>query len=150
MSFGDIGRVIKEELGEQEIEPSVEQVKYNRALQLFEQGKGIFDVAVELHLTYDEVLKIYKDYLKLRNHDKLYKIYQNLGDNIEPFLILHDKMQEGGKTPEDALIISNHIDQLDSLQYSCDLKSRKVAQLNLDIQTLSQNIYGLRNQQNAL
>ena len=36
-------------------------------------------------LTYDEVLKIYKDYLKLKNHDTLNNLYQDLGDNNSTF-----------------------------------------------------------------
>jgi hypothetical protein len=82
MSFGEI---IKEEFGEEQIQPSLQQGQYTKALQLFEAGKSHFEVAVELHLTYDEVLKNYRDYLKLKNLDKLNKIYEDLGDNIQPF-----------------------------------------------------------------
>ena len=69
MSFGEIGQIIKEEFGEEQIQPSVQQGQYTKALQLFEAGKSHFEVAVELHLTYDEVLKTYIDYMKLKNLD---------------------------------------------------------------------------------
>ena len=69
MSFGEIGQIIKEEFGEEQIQPSVQQGQDTKALQLFEAGKSHFEVAVELHLTYDEVLKTYIDYMKLKNLD---------------------------------------------------------------------------------
>jgi hypothetical protein len=46
MSFGDIGKVLKENFEEQETKPTAQQSKYSRALQLFESGKGLFEVAV--------------------------------------------------------------------------------------------------------
>lgn len=150
MSLGEIGQIIKEEFGEEQIRPTLQQGQYTKALQLFETGKSLFDVAVELHLTCDEVLKTYRDYLKLKNLDKLNKIYQDLGDNIQPFLTLHGKINETGKTPQDAMIIANHIDKLDLLQLSCNQKSREVVQLNLNIQALSGTCQGLRNQQGIL
>jgi hypothetical protein len=150
MSFGEIGRIIKEEFPEEQIQPTLQQSKYTQALQLFEAGKSLFEVAVALHLTYDEVLKIYKDYLKLKNHDKLINVYQDLGDNIEPFLTLHEKLNQSGKTPQDAMIISNHLDQLNSLRLSCYRKSSEVTQLNLNIQTLSGSYQELHNQQSLL
>lgn len=149
MSFGEIGQIIKEEFGEEQIRPTLQQGQYTKALQLFETGKSLFEVAVELHLTYDEVLKTYRDYLKLKNLDKLNKIYQDLGD-IQSFLTLHGKINEMGKTPQDAMIIANHIDKLDLLQLSCNQKSREVVQLNLNIQALSGTCQGLRNQQGIL
>ena len=150
MSFSEIGQIIKEEFPEEQIQPTLEQSKYTQALQLFERSQSLFEVAVELHLTYDEVLKIYKDYLKLKNHDKLINVYQDLGDNIVPFLTLHEKLNQSGKTPQDAMIISNHLDQLYSLQDSCYKKFREVGQLNLNMQTLSRSCQDLLNQQSLL
>jgi hypothetical protein len=150
LSFSEIGQIIKEEFGEEQIQPTLQQSKYTQALQLFDSGKGLFEVAVELHLTYDEVLKIYKDYSKLKSHDTLNNLYQDLGDNIQPFLNLFDKLNQSGKTPEDAIIISNHLDQLDLLRLSCHQKSREVTQLDLNVQTLSGNCQELNNQQNLL
>ena len=150
LSFSEIGQIIKEEFGEEQIQPTLQQSKYTQALHLFDSDKGLFEVAVELHLTYDEVVKIYKDYLKLKNHDKLSNLYQDLGDNIQPFLNLYGKLNQTGKTPEDAIIISNHLDQLDLLRLSCHQKSRVVTQLDLNVQTLSGNCQELNNQQNLL
>lgn len=150
LSFGVIGQIIKEEFGEEQIQPTLQQSKYTQALQLFDSGKSLFEVAVALHLTYDEVVNINKDYWKLKNHDKLNNLYQDLGDNIEPFLILYDKLNQIGKTPEDAIIISNHLDQLDLLRLTCHQKSREMIQLNLNLQTLSGNCQELQNQQNSL
>ena len=86
LSFSEIGQIIeKEEFGEEQIQPTLQQSKYTQALQLFDSGKGLFEVAVELHLTYDEVLMIYKDYLKLKNHDTLNNIYNTLAIIFNPF-----------------------------------------------------------------
>ena len=88
--------------------------------------------------------------MKLKNHDTLNNLYQDLGDNIQPFLNSYDKLNQTGKTPEDAIIISNHLEQLDLLRLSCHQKSRELTRLDLNVQTLSGNCQELNNQQNLL
>jgi hypothetical protein len=129
MSFGEIGQIIKENFEEEEIKPSLQQSKYTKALQLFDENKDEFEVSVQLHLTYEEVKKIHGDYLKLRNRDRLAQIYQYLDNDLESFLILYDRMKEAGKTPSDAILVSNNIEQLTSLRYSCNEKSRELVGL---------------------
>lgn len=150
LSFSEIGQIIKEAFPEEHVQPTLEQSKYTQALELFEDEKSLFEVAVALHLTYDEVSKIYKDYLKFKYHDKLINVCEVLGDNIQPFLILYEKLNQTGKTPQDAMIISNHLDQLSLLELSCYKKFREVSQLSLNMQTLSLSCQNLLNQQSLL
>jgi hypothetical protein len=150
MGFGEIGEILRENFPEEEIKTTLQQSRYTKALELIDNNKSQFEVAVQLHLTYDEVEKINKDYLKLRNRDRLGQIYQDLGDNLEPFLILHDTMKEAGKTPGDAILISNHINQLTSLKLSCNEKSRELTGLQATVQTLTSNCQELSRQQGML
>jgi hypothetical protein len=62
-----------------------------------------------------------------------------LGEDLEPFLILYQKLSEAGKSHEDAFVISDYIDELDTLLNACDMESRKLSQLKLNIQNLTMN-----------
>lgn len=150
MSFGEIGQVIREEFGEEEIKPTLQQTKYSKALKLFKERKNFFEVAVDLHLTYDEVAKVHMDYLKLENCDKLNKIYEHLGDHIEPFIILHDKMKQAGKSPEDALVASDYIGNIQLLESRFNQRYTTVRQLEIKTDWLLQSCRNLQNKNNGL
>ena len=62
MSFGDIGKIIKRIDG-QDIDTSLSnKSKESRALWLFQNGKRPIDVAIELDISYNEVIDLQQEY----------------------------------------------------------------------------------------
>lgn len=88
--------------------------------------------------------------MKLRSRDRLAQIYHDLGNDLDGFLILYERMKEAGKTPSDAILISNNINQLASLRYSCNEKSRELLGLQSTAQSLALNCQQLMGQQHTL
>ena len=69
---------------------------------MFHEGKSKVMVAITLNLSADEVLLLFEDYLKLVNLDRVFNIYQELGDKAHLFYTLFILMKEKG-------LLSRHI-----------------------------------------
>ena len=88
MSPRDIHAIIKEEESRrQNYKHQQQQVDLSsKAYKLFSEGKTPIQVSITLNLGQPEVTKLYKEYLKLDQLDKLYSVYTELGDEgIEIF-----------------------------------------------------------------
>ena len=119
MSFTDIKRIIDAEFGpteEKKKGKNTEISPYSQALKLFLSGAKPVSVSIKLSLSYEEVRKIYVQFLKLNRMYRLRQIYNELGDNIKPFLSLYDKMQENNFTNEQMTQAVKFVDSLPQLQ----------------------------------
>ena len=119
MSFTDIKRIIDAEFGPKEEKKkgkNTEISPYSQALKLFLSGAKPVSVSIKLSLSYEEVRKIYVQFLKLNRMYRLRQIYNELGDNIKPFLSLYDKMQENNFTNEQMTQAVKFVDSLPQLQ----------------------------------
>lgn len=119
MSFTDIGTIINREFGPKEEKKkgkNTEISPYSQALKLFLSGAKPVSVSIKLSLSYEEVRKIYVQFLKLNRMYRLRQIYDELGDNIKPFLSLYDKMQENNFTNEQMTQAVKFVDSLPQLQ----------------------------------
>jgi hypothetical protein len=87
MSFTDIKKIIDSKYGpkRQNNKLKNEKSKYSEALKLFLSGKKPVEVAITLALSYEEVRKIYLQFLKLNRMYRLRQIYDELGDNIKHY-----------------------------------------------------------------
>ena len=81
------GDVSEEQEGDQKKKPlSIP----SQAFKLFLEGKSIVQVAIELDLPTDNIMKIHSDYLTLQNRQDIVSILDSNGNNLKGFLeILH-------------------------------------------------------------
>jgi chromosome segregation ATPase len=79
-------------------------------------GKKPVDVAIKLGLGYEETRRIHLQFLKLNRMHKLKQIYDELGDNIRPFLSLYDKMMENNYSMEQITDAVKLVDSLPQLE----------------------------------
>jgi hypothetical protein len=77
MNFSDIGTIINREFGAKEEKNRVKNTDsvYSQDLKLFLSGKKPVDIAIKLGLSYEEVRKIYLQFLKLNRMYRLRQIY---------------------------------------------------------------------------
>jgi transposase len=91
MSFKDIGTIIKKARLEKEAEEQQGQKLSlsSHAYKLFSKRKTLAQVATTLNLREPEVTKFYIEYCKLAQLDSFYRIYENIKDDIYPFVKLY-------------------------------------------------------------
>ena len=63
--------------------------KTTRAYQLFSEGKEPIEVAIELGLDRSETIPLYRDFWKLKRLHTLNSVYEEIGDELRPFLKLY-------------------------------------------------------------
>ena len=119
MSFTDIKKVIDGEFGPKEEKKNGKNTglsPYSQALKLFLSGAKPVTVSIKLSMSYEQVWKIYMQLLKLNRMYRLRQIYDELGDDIKPFLSLYDKMQENNFTNEQMTQAVKFVDSLPQLE----------------------------------
>jgi hypothetical protein len=90
MSFRDIGNIIHEQEKKQEVKERQAQQQYSsQAYRLFSERKTPVQVAIELNLRQPDVTTLYAEYLKLTQLDNLYRIYEEIKDDIRYFVNLY-------------------------------------------------------------
>jgi hypothetical protein len=88
MSFSDIGKIIKRINGRTENDNSSNlsnKSKETKALWLFEQKKRPIDIAIELDISYSEVIDLQQEYWALKELYDLPLIYQELKHDFDSF-----------------------------------------------------------------
>ena len=149
MSFTDIKRIIDAEFGPKEEKKkgkNTEISPYSQALKLFLSGAKPVSVSIKLSLSYEEVRKIYVQFLKLNRMYRLRQIYNELGDNIKPFLSMYDKMQDNNFNPEQITDAVKFVSSLPQLQERYQSLETRTASLDLKRRKLSVSVTMLKNQ----
>lgn len=95
----DIGRIINEYTGEKTT--IYAKSTTSKAYQLFLNGRFPIDVAIELDLNYEEVMKAYNESLSLRRMESLEAIYRNYKSYLPNILLIIDKIRDGKITPKE-------------------------------------------------
>ena len=114
MSIRDISPTIREEESKRQRHKDQQQQQEisSKAYKLFSKGKLPLDVAIELNLTEPEVTKLYKEYLKLKRHHKLYSVYIELGDDgTRDFLALYKLSKKEGVSREQDVKLLQLVDE---------------------------------------
>ena len=91
MSFRDIGAILNKAIEEKETskEQAEKMSQSAQAYKLFSEGKSPVQVAIALNIREPEVARFYVEYWKLRQLYSLNKIYEELRDDIGPFVNLY-------------------------------------------------------------
>jgi DNA-binding CsgD family transcriptional regulator len=110
---------------------------FSHALRLFSEGKSPLDVAIELTLSEKVVTNYYRQYLKLSQLHSLYRVYEEIGDDIIHIPKIHRKIKAAGMGVDQAInLIKNANNDLPSLEQKYQklirdvnlLKSQKLAE----------------------
>ena len=64
--------------------------KETQALKLFNQGRSLLDVAIELDIPSESVMAMYENFQRLKNMENFISAYNQVKGNIYPFLRLFD------------------------------------------------------------
>src|SRR3712207_3302913 len=103
ISIRDISAILKEEEARRQKykdQRQQEQIS-SKAYTLFSEGKTPIQVAITLNLGQPEVIKLYREYWKLKRLHKLYSAYTELGDEgLGAFLKLYRLMKKKGMSIE--------------------------------------------------
>ena len=113
MSFRDIGTIIHEQEHKQEIKEVQAQQQYlsSQAYRLFSKGKTPVQVGIELNLRQPEVTTLYGEYCKLTQLESVFRAYEDLKGDIEPFVKLYRLAKAAGMNAQHVnklLTIANH------------------------------------------
>jgi hypothetical protein len=130
-----------------------------QAYKLFSDRKTPLEVAVELNLRESEATKYYKEYWKLKQLHNLNMVYEELKDDIDPFLKLHKLSKAKGmsvKQVVNLLQIANNdlpavekrfkrlTNEINMLQFQKRIDERSIDQLNNKIASTSRLLNSLR------
>jgi hypothetical protein len=145
-SPGDISDIIKRHTGELQgtVKPqnALQKLETNdtRAFKLFEAGKTLVKVAIELDLRSDDVTKLYTEYLKLKGLEELSLLYGERKDDLHSFHNAYKLMVNDSLTPRQLIDGANHMQELPSVKSRCELIKREMEGLESQRQEVFNNI----------
>jgi hypothetical protein len=70
--------------------------KATQAYKLFSEGKSLIEVSIELGLREKEATKLFREFLKLKQKDRLHQIYPEIEPSLSSFLKLHKVLKKRG------------------------------------------------------
>lgn len=150
MSFTDIKKIVDAEFGPTEEKKNAKNTElspFSHALELFLSGAKPVTVSIKLSLSYEQVWKIYVQFLNLNRMHRLRKIYEELGDNnIKPFLAMYNEIQDNNFTPEQVTDAVKYVSSLPQLQERYQALETKTASLELKREELTVSDTMLKNQ----
>lgn len=94
MSFGDIGNIIKRIDGRADDINLSNKSKSTQALYLFETGEKPIDIAIELEISYSEVIDLQLEFWALKELYDLPLVYQELKHDFDSFLKLFNMVKK--------------------------------------------------------
>lgn len=74
--------------------------KESQAFKLFQQGKSIIDVKIEIDIESNDLVEYYRRYQEIRLLSEFNRAYDLVKGKIQPFLRLFNLMNRLGMTPE--------------------------------------------------
>ena len=118
-----------------------------QAYKLFSEGKTPLEVAIELNLRESEATKFCREYWKLKQLHNLNMVYEEIKDDIEPFLKLYKLAKRKGigvRHVVDILAIANN--DLPAIEERFKRLRNDVSMLQFQKHTCKRNLYQLNNQ----
>ncbi len=125
MSFGDIASIIRSHSGEAKAETrkvegsGVVLSKDTQVFNLFELHKSPVEVTIELDLKPDEVSRLYKQWLELKDLHEVKQLYEErkqLDGDLSEFLELHSLIKTEGVKPRQLLNAAYYLSQISVLE----------------------------------
>ncbi len=137
VSLRSIGKILNKVTGDDEDEKEQKlesKSDYARAFKMFQNGRPLTEVAIELDIESPTVICYYTDYLKLLNMQRLVNIYNEVKNDLPLFVRLYARIKKEGlnkhqivellKTPNRLLDLGKKVDLYND--HIWDLHSKKV------------------------
>lgn len=100
ISLRSIGQILNKVTGDYVVEDEKQKLQsksdYAQAFQMFQDGRPLIDVAIELDIESPTVICYYEDYLKLVNMRRLVSIHNDVKDDLSLFLQLYGRIKKRG------------------------------------------------------
>ncbi len=138
ISLKTIGQILNKATGddaEDEKDQKLESKSdYAKAFKMFQDGRPLTDVAIELDIKSPTVICYYEDFLRLTNMGRLVTLCQELKDDLPLFLNLYRRIKKEGlgkqqivellRTPNCLMVLKKRVDLFnDHIQ---DLHAKKL------------------------
>jgi len=123
MSLTDISAIVKRHTGEkvQQIQANGEQQRQQKtidtkALELFEAGRTLVQVAIELDLKSSDAIRLNKEWWQLKGLSKLNQTYEEIGDEIFRLVNLYKHVKKAGMGPQQVVSALRIVEQLPTVE----------------------------------
>jgi len=154
MSFSDIGQITRKHSGDEYgIQRSKKFSKNSQALELFQMGTSNLEVAIKVGLTDSETIEVQKQYRRLIGDDKFCEFYNEMGGNLEHYILLYQELKKANLSAPDAIEGLAYAQKLDEmkieynrLQNDLQLKNQVIYHSLQEYKALKNQIYSLRSQ----
>jgi hypothetical protein len=138
--------------------------KATQAYNLFSEGKKPVQVAIELNLREKQVDKLYREFWKLKNLNRLYELYPQIEHCLPSFLKLHKALKKSGlnsnnvewfaeaietgviKIPEIQKQYAKIEDELEAIDYKKTMAKYQLDDMNNQITYLNRISFNKRNE----
>ena len=152
MSFNDIGKIIKRINGHDNDINLSNKSKSTQALYLFELGKKPIDIAIELDISYSEVIDLQQEYWALKELYDLPLVYQELKHDFDLFLRLFRLLKKNRMLSEQHIlkILRNAGHDLPSLEDKIRRLTRDVIDLEWKKKQLKDDLVKLSSSKSQL
>jgi hypothetical protein len=133
ISLKTIGQILKKVTGddEDEVRQKLEsKSEYAQAFKMFQDGRPLTDVAIELDIETPTVICYYEDYLKLANMRSLVNIYNELKGDLPLFLHLFRRIKKERLSKQDITELLKSQHRLSDLGKKMDLYNNHIWDLH--------------------
>ncbi len=133
ISLKTIGQILNKVTGDDEAEKEQRlesKSDYARAFQMFQDGRPLTEVAIELDIESPTVICYYEDYLKLANMRRLVCVYNELKDDLPLFLQLYKRIKKEGLGKQEIIDLLRTPNCLMALNKRVDLFNDHIQELH--------------------
>src|ERR687896_220929 len=88
-------------------DPSRSQSASSQAYQLFSENKTVIQVAIALDIRQPQASELFMEYWLLQQQDQLYKIFQEIKNNLQYFIELYRQAISAGMSIQDVVRVLN-------------------------------------------
>lgn len=150
MSFGDIGGITRKLSGDDKLERAKKYSTHSQALELFQKGYSLLEVAKKLDLTYSQTVGEYNQYMSLIGFDKFAEFYNERRGDLASYISLDQQLRMAGISAKDAIEGISFARQLDEMRIQYNDLWSQAEQLRQEHTNLSGIMLILRQERDSV
>ena len=133
ISLKSIGKILNKVTGDDEDDKEQRHESksdYARAFKMFQDGRPLTEVAIEMDIESPTVICYYSDYLKLLNIQRLVNIYKEVKDDLPLFLRLHERIKKEGLSKHQIIELLKTPDRLLDLKKKMNIYNDNIWEMH--------------------
>lgn len=150
MSFGDIGRITRKFSGDDILEGLKKHSPHSQALELFQRGYSLLEVAKKLDLTYSQTIEEYNQYMRLIGSDKFVEFYIERQGDLASYVSIGQQLKMAGINVTDAIEGVRLAGQLGQMKIEYNGLWTEKQRLITEIDSLSNQVIVLIQEKNSI